>query len=687
MKTGRNDPCPCGSGKKYKKCCLGKEDVSVELLWRRLGEAHDRLVHRLMKHAHDVFGEMAVAEALDEFLFWTEEDEYEEILTDHEEFFYPWFLFNWTYDSNETDVALNGPENITVAELYAAQQGKRLDPLERRLIETTVGRPFSFYEVLDCQPGQGYRLKDIFRGDSVDVLEKMGSQNASRGDILLARLVQIDAVAMTIGSGAVLIPPGMKPELIRFRECLLQDDDPITSETLNENDFEIRELYFDIYNVLTRPPELQNTDGDPFMFHTLNYEIDSPELAFEALKPLSLTISEEDLRDDAELDQAGKIIRVTIPWNRKGHTKSKALDNTILGQLEIDDRRLKVRVNSARRAEVIRKEIKKRLGKHARYINTEIQSPESMLEAVRSGEGADHERGGGPDELINIPEVRELMEATLFEHWNGWADQKIPALGGKTPRQAVKTPDGRESVEALLMDAERLMSEDKQMQNIGPAAIEDVRRRLGLDKPLSTGAKSTGANKKTERVDAIGKMIETFGQDKLNPTYTDLALKLCARISRMRKLSIERGRIEIWAAAIVYVIARLNFLFDPENETNVTADELCAFFGTKKTTVSSKAGLIQKACDLYVGDAEFSSPEIANMFRIYDTEEGLLIPGSMINENGKIEWSENTSRAVHFGDKVGGKETQIQKDREEIQPSNETKPKEDDRQLKLFDDD
>jgi tetratricopeptide (TPR) repeat protein len=22
MKTGRNDPCPCGSGKKYKKCCL-----------------------------------------------------------------------------------------------------------------------------------------------------------------------------------------------------------------------------------------------------------------------------------------------------------------------------------------------------------------------------------------------------------------------------------------------------------------------------------------------------------------------------------------------------------------------------------------------------------------------------------------------------------------------------------------
>jgi tetratricopeptide (TPR) repeat protein len=25
-KTGRNDPCPCGSGKKYKKCCLAKDE-------------------------------------------------------------------------------------------------------------------------------------------------------------------------------------------------------------------------------------------------------------------------------------------------------------------------------------------------------------------------------------------------------------------------------------------------------------------------------------------------------------------------------------------------------------------------------------------------------------------------------------------------------------------------------------
>lgn len=27
-KTGRNDPCPCGSGKKYKRCCLAKDQAA-----------------------------------------------------------------------------------------------------------------------------------------------------------------------------------------------------------------------------------------------------------------------------------------------------------------------------------------------------------------------------------------------------------------------------------------------------------------------------------------------------------------------------------------------------------------------------------------------------------------------------------------------------------------------------------
>lgn len=35
QKIGRNDPCPCGSGKKHKQCCLGKE--APEVRQQRLG--------------------------------------------------------------------------------------------------------------------------------------------------------------------------------------------------------------------------------------------------------------------------------------------------------------------------------------------------------------------------------------------------------------------------------------------------------------------------------------------------------------------------------------------------------------------------------------------------------------------------------------------------------------------------
>ncbi len=32
-KIGRNDPCPCGSGQKYKKCCMTKNTPKSPITW------------------------------------------------------------------------------------------------------------------------------------------------------------------------------------------------------------------------------------------------------------------------------------------------------------------------------------------------------------------------------------------------------------------------------------------------------------------------------------------------------------------------------------------------------------------------------------------------------------------------------------------------------------------------------
>jgi hypothetical protein len=276
----------------------------------------------------------------------------------------------------------------------------------------------------------------------------------------------------------------------------------------------------------------------------------------------------------------------------------------------------------------------------------------------------------------------------LSAHWENWVDVKIPALGHKTPRQAVKTPDGREAVEALLVDAEMHLDSQEHLRDAGAAGIADVRRRLGLDKPVSEKAASPGAGEKAKRVAEIKRRIEAFGLSSLDLEHTGLALKLCDKIGRMRKLAIQRGRVEIWAAAIVHVIARLNFLFDPYNEVNISADELNAFFGTKKSTVSAKAGTILESANLHLGDPDFSSAKIARMFNYYETEEGFIIPAaayeSIQNERDGEEL--NPELLPRSSDKKKQKPAKPRKKQNKQTAREEKQKAADDRQLKLFDD-
>ena len=46
--VGRNDPCPCGSGRKYKQCCLVATEAA-SLRWHQLREAEGRLMPELFQ--------------------------------------------------------------------------------------------------------------------------------------------------------------------------------------------------------------------------------------------------------------------------------------------------------------------------------------------------------------------------------------------------------------------------------------------------------------------------------------------------------------------------------------------------------------------------------------------------------------------------------------------------------------
>jgi len=139
-------------------------------------------------------------------------------------------------------------------------------------------------------------------------------------------------------------------------------------------------------------------------------------------------------------------------------------------------------------------------------------------------------------------------------------------------------------------------------------------------------------NEKKQRLDEIKELVSAFCGKHLNEELTGFVLKLCDVLGRKRKISITRGKKEIWAASIVYVIARLNFLFDPESELFLTADTICEFFGTKKSTVGTKATQIEKICDLGLGAEGFCSREISDTLTLVELPNGLVIPKSMLPE-------------------------------------------------------
>ncbi|MFH0728899.1 MAG: SEC-C metal-binding domain-containing protein [Pseudomonadota bacterium] len=267
MTVGRNDPCPCGSGKKYKKCCLsegGETLPEVESRYRRLARSYETLEERLGEHAYRVFGPDGPVLALDEFLGWPEGDEPVEadFLDRQGALFWPWFLFNWEYEANENEFELEGPPEKTVAELYGEDQGENLDLTEEQLILAANRKPCSFWEVMAIVPGKSIDFRDIMTGERITAWERTGSNTVEPGDIVFGRVAPVDGIGMIIGIGATILPPAQNAYLMELRQKLLGENRRLTDEDLLDWDVTIRRFYFDMEQLLLHPPVPPDIDGE-----------------------------------------------------------------------------------------------------------------------------------------------------------------------------------------------------------------------------------------------------------------------------------------------------------------------------------------------------------------------------------------------------------------------------------------
>ena len=250
-----------------------------------------------------------------------------------------------------------------------------------------------------------------------------------------------------------------------------------------EWNIELRETYFAIRDDIhhPRPPKLCNTDGDPLVPTTLRFDLRCPPgEAFERLKSLALDMGDGELLADAERDAAGQLRAVRFSWLERGNRQHESWENTVLGTIAIDGPRLTIEVNSARRSRRIRTQVEERLGEDAVFRAALTESIEEQLARTPSPE-EERRRARAREEserLEALPEVQEALRGFLARHWENWLDSKLPALRFETPRQAAKTPAGRERLEALFAEF-ACHARHATQPELAPDVAE-LRARLGM---------------------------------------------------------------------------------------------------------------------------------------------------------------------------------------------------------------
>jgi tetratricopeptide (TPR) repeat protein len=220
--VGRNDPCWCGSGRKYKKCHLHREQLSLDERAGWLYQKADMFLTDGPRRAEVVDVARERAEFADS----------------------PHGLLDALADPLVTDAVLF--EGGGFAEFVAAR-GALLPKDERLLAEQWLLVDRSVFEVEQVRHGEGLTVRDVRAGDVHQVRERTASRQLKVGALICARIVSAGDTTQIFG--------GIEPVELHERDELISlldaKPDPV-----------------DLVSFLTRrfaPPALCNTEGDPLV--------------------------------------------------------------------------------------------------------------------------------------------------------------------------------------------------------------------------------------------------------------------------------------------------------------------------------------------------------------------------------------------------------------------------------------
>lgn len=435
---GRNDPCPCGSGKKYKRCCLERTGALPAAEIHGAGaftpEARASAIQKLLKFASgpefDTDRDIAAS------LFWgghledrtDEEIRMVEELPQTEINFNTWFLYDMDLEDERT-----------VADFFLAQKGNRLTPGEAAYLKAAAKTHFRLYEVEQVEIDRGFRLKDLWSGESFQVSERAATHSFVQWDLMATRLMNLGADGWVSDGGIYNYPSRAKEPLLkalraehkRFRKNL-----PGRADTAFFKRIGILFNHWWLDWVVFPPfPKMVTPEGDETVFTKALFDIeDAPRL-----------IASLERHPDLEKIEPG-----TYAWGEETPEFHRRL-----GTFSVKETRLILETVSKERGERGRRLLEESAGTAVRYRLTEYQDP---AQAIKAREGREVGIQGPIPEEIQAPLIKKFLD----DHYRKWLDEELPALSHKTPRHAVTLKTFRPKVIELL----------KQMENSEARAAE-----------------------------------------------------------------------------------------------------------------------------------------------------------------------------------------------------------------------
>ena len=214
MKPDRNGPCPCGSDKKFKHCCIGLHNERMR--WDGL---EDSLRNKIDEYWKEFYYDKYIDDAMD--IYGNEDIESCGDISERRLFF-DWFIHDYIIlDKGDTVVRL----------FLREYEDKFVDELERSTAIAWSNSVFRFFEILDIKRGVGYKVRDVFNeGNELFIYDKSSSETVKKYDIQYLRPYPIGNITRIAGGGILL----SRSHLPHIKDYVLNSLQKLTKQHLNE---------------------------------------------------------------------------------------------------------------------------------------------------------------------------------------------------------------------------------------------------------------------------------------------------------------------------------------------------------------------------------------------------------------------------------------------------------------------